>query len=293
MSLALTSAWFRAGAGVEAIVAGLREVGLPHLHLERPDPAARGWREALTRAGVTVVSVGADPDAGAADAGTRFATALAVAIETASALKAKAVVVEGGRFPGPAGARLADLDRALARVARGSGDDAAKAREESLRLRGVGRERLVEGAARALHAALKDGVPLTVRNGDGLAALLGFEETGWLLSALPRLQLFFDPARAERAARLATGPALVRWTDAHAARVAGVAAHGLGSDLAGRAHPEDAGPDWGSLGDTLPRGRTWVLDVSGTLSAADVRDAVRFLRASGALDEPGGGRRPS
>lgn len=288
MTLALTSAWFRPGADVDALVAGLRAVGIGRLHLEAPSAAARAWREPLAGTGVAVASVGVDPEVGAADGG-RFAAALDLAIAAAAALKAKAVVVEAGGFTGPTAARLTEANRVL-RTASGSGDEAERVRADVRALRGEARAKRVEIAARGLHAALKDGVPLAVRNDDGLERLLGFEETGWLLGALPRLGLWFDPARAERGARLGVGPALSRWADAYAARVAGVAAHGLGSDLAGHAHPEDEGPDWGSLGETLPRRLTWVLDVSGRLSAADVRDAVRFLTASGAVEASGGRR---
>ena len=280
MRLALASSWFRPGTGPEAIAEGLQQVGVRGLFVVDPGARERGWREPLVGAGVVPLGVGADPEAGAADDAARFSAALATAVETASALKSPAVVVEGGRFAGRAGARLQDLERELRRAVRGAGGDPTPLRAEAARLRQAGAAKGVEAAARALHGPLKEGVPLAVRNGDGLGDVLQSVETGWLLDALPGLSLWFDPARAERAARLATGPALMPWLDAHAARVAGLAAHGLGSDLAGRAHPEDAGPDWGSLVASLPRRLTWVLDVSGTLSAADVRDAVRFLEAA-------------
>lgn len=283
MNLALTSRWFRAGAAAERLALGLREVGIQGLHLVAPPAAATGWRETLTGAGIVTRAVAADPEVGASTEGTRFSTALAAAIEVAAALKAPAVVVEGGRIPGAAGARLADLEASLRKAARGSGEDAAPWLAEGERLRAERRDRLVEAAARALHGPLKDGVPLALRNGDGLDDLVGHAEIGWLLDALPRLAVWFDPARAQRAVRLTAAPALTAWTDAWASRAAGVVAHGLGSDLGGHAHPEDAGPDWGSLGASLPRRLTWVLDVSGSLSAADVRDAVRYLKASGAF----------
>jgi hypothetical protein len=230
-------------------------------------------------AGVALRGVGADPEVGAGDEPARFAAALAAAVETAAALKTTAVVVEGGRFPGRAGARLEDVEQALRRGSRGGAEEAGALRAEAQRLREAGAARAVEAAARALHGPLKAGVPLAVRNGDGLAAVLQHVETGWLLDALPGLALWFDPARAERAARLGNGPAVTAWLDAYGPRVGGVAAHGLGSGLGGRAHPADAGPDWGSLAASLPRRLTWVLDLSGSLAAADVRDAVRFLEA--------------
>lgn len=101
----------------------------------------------------------------------------------------------------------------------------------------------------------------------------------WLLDDLPALGLFFDPARAQRAWRLGLGPEPAAWADRLASRTVGVFVHGLGSDLAGHGHPEDGAADWGTLGRSLPHRVPWILDVTHALSAADVEDAIRYLRA--------------
>ena len=59
--------------------------------------------------------------------------------------------------------------------------------------------------------------------------------------------------------------------------------HGLGSDGRGHAHPEDDGPPWGRLAASLPRQLPWALDLSGNLTAADAREAVRYLEAAFAV----------
>lgn len=284
MALALASGWFPPGTTVEGMAAGLAALRLRGLLLTVPAGPVRGWREVLGASGVRTVGVALGAEAPALAAGP-FPPALTRAVEAAVALKAPWVLVEAGALPGEAGARLAALERALRRHPAEA--EAATARAEGLALRAGPRERLVEQVARALHGPLREGVPLAVVPGDGAEHLLGLTETGWLLEALPRLMLWLDAARAERAARLGLGPALTAWTDAWAGRTVGVLAHGLGGDLAGHAHPEEDGPAWGSLGESLPRGLPWVLDVSGRLSAADVRDALRCLAAAGAVADPG------
>ena len=144
-------------------------------------------------------------------------------------------------------------------------------------LRTGAREAAAERAVRALYGPLSRGVPLAVRNGDGVHDLLGLEETGWLLDEFPRLGFWFDPTRAFRAFRAGSGPATAVWTERLARRVGGVFAHGLGSSLEGGSHPEDVAPPWGTLAEVLPRGVPWVLDVSPSLAAGDVAEAVRYL----------------
>lgn len=286
MSLSLSSRWFQATTGAEGYVAGLRAVGVRGLALLGPRREARTWRETLAGSGIRVVAVAPEPERGHALAPT-FEGACALASEVASALKASVVLLSGGTFPGEAGVRLEALGRRLGRPGSAEASDPEALRAEVLAARGAGRERLIEQVARALHGPLAQGVPLAVANGLGPERLLGFTETGWLLDALPRLGLWLDPVAAEQAHRQGWGPSLVAWTDAYGGRTVGALAHGAGSAGTGHAHPEDQGADWGSLGATLPRRLPWILDVTGNLSAADVRDAVRYLTAAGAFGRGG------
>jgi hypothetical protein len=238
-----------------ALVAALRALRLSRVVLLDPPPAARAWRPELAAAGIEVAGValeGVPPDL--CDA-ARSAAGLAAPAAAAAALRAGHLVV-----PSP---RVVPAERAATR------------------------ERRVEEAARALHGPLAAGVPLAVVNGGRDADLLHLTETGWLLDALPRLALWFDPARALalEAAGLDAGP--LAYADRFAGRVGGVLVHGLGSDGRGHAHPEDRGPPWGRLGESLPQRVPWVLDLSSRHDAADLRDAARFLEA--ALAAPGGG----
>lgn len=290
MPLALSSRWFPTPWTAASLLEGLGRLSVRHLLLSGPPAAAATWREALRAQGVSALAVEPDPERASVLEAPRFAGALAEAARVASALKAPAVLVQAGRLPGAAGAEADVLDHALRRaLARGTAATEATEhqRKDLVERRGSQRERLVEQVARSLHGPLASGLPLAVVSGDGAADLLGFAETGWLLDALPRLGLWWDAGRAERARRLGLGPPLSSWTDAHGRRMWGGLAHGLGGDLAGHAHPEDQGPDWGSLGEALPRSWPWVLDVSSSLTANAVRDALRYLEASGLFGRGG------
>lgn len=286
MSLSLSSRWFKEATTAEGYVAGLRLVDVRGLALLGPEREARTWRETFAGSGVRVAAVAPEAARGHALAPT-FAAACAQAAEVASALRAPVVLLSGGSFPGEAGRRLEALGRRLSRPTTGETTDPEALRAELLATRQGARERLVEQIARALHGPLAQGVPLAVANGLGPEQVLGFTETGWLLDALPRLGLWLDPLGAEQARRQGWGPGGVAWTDAYGGRTVGALAHGAGSAGTGHAHPEDQGADWGSLGESLPRRLPWILDVTGSLSAADVRDAVRYLTAAGAFGRGG------
>jgi hypothetical protein len=135
-----------------------------------------------------------------------------------------------------------------------------------------------EDLARALHAPLTAGVPLALRNGGDPTDLLDETVCGWLLEALPRLGLWFDPAAALRAARREGGAPLARWTDAWAGRTGGVFVHGLGAAGRGGAHPCEDGPPWTALRESLPGRVPWVLELDPACEEAHVRDALAWLR---------------
>jgi hypothetical protein len=188
-------------------------------------------------------------------------------------LKGQGVALLAVRFtrPGPPSAEDLAVAGAL-RVPRvvvgsGPGEPGARARE-------------VEALARVFHPMLAAGAPLVLRHAERTGDLLGLEEAGWLLEALPRLALWLDPAWLHGAERDGWGAGPQAWADRWAGRVAGVSVHGLGSDGRGHAHPEDDGPRWGTLAGALPRGVPWALDVSRDLADDDVREARRYLEAA-------------
>jgi len=258
VSFALTSRWFAAGAGPQALIAGLKAVGLPTLVLHEPPPQAVRWREPLRAEGVRVLAVRLADVEGLVGTGA----------EVVGALKPARVLV-------PAGA-LAPMPPSLL--------GGAPSDEERLAHRQRVRERQVEVLARTLHGPLAAGWPLAALHGTAAGELLLLEETGWLLDALPRLGLWLDPARLLALERSGGSPGPAAWADRFAGRVVGVSVHGLGSDGQGHAHPEDDGPAWGRLAASLPRWVPWALDLSGRLTAADVREALRYMTAAFAAD---------
>lgn len=165
------------------------------------------------------------------------------AVRFGSALQVRAVVVDGGSVP--AGERI---------------------------------ESATDRLVRALHAALREGVPLAIRNTGDEDGLLGMTGCEWVLGELPRLPLWFDPPRALRRQRLAGGPPPSSWTDAFAARTGGVFVHGLGADGTGGAHPDEEGADWVALRGVLPGAAPWVLDLAPGLDETVVRDALHYVR---------------
>ena len=274
LNLGLSSGFFPEGTPLEVAARRTRDLGLDTLSLPVPGPVPGGPREAIRSVGASVCAVVLG-ETGATE--ETFARRRAAAVEAAACLRAGHVVVEGGSLGRQATRALRREERDLLTALRGrETPDAGSA----LALRDEYREKAAETAARALHSALADGVPYALRNGARPEdLLLRPEEVEWLLDDLPTLSLYFDPARAERAWRLGLGPAPAEWADRLASRMAGVFVHGLGSDLAGHGHPEDGAADWGTLGASLPRRVPWVLDLTHTLSAADVEDAIRYLRA--------------
>jgi hypothetical protein len=254
--LAVTTRAFGAGTA-EGLVAALREVRIPDVVLLDPPASASAWRPVLAAGGARVAALALEAGLPGADDAARLGSVLEPKVALASALRARHLVV--------ASPRAAVLEK-----------------EREAR-----RERFVEQLARALHGPLVAGAPLAVVNGGSPTDLLHLTETGWLLDALPRLGLWLDPARALRLDALTPGAGPLAWADLLAGRVTGVLVHGLGSDGAGHAHPEDRGPPWGRLGETLPQRVPWALDLSQRHDASDVRDAARFLEA--ALASPGAG----
>ncbi len=168
---------------------------------------------------------------------------LDAACSNAAELAARAIVVEGGALEGEPSDVAAD--------------------------------RLV----RALHAPLAAGAPLALRNAAGPEDLLGVTEVEWLLSELPRLALWFDPARAMARQRAGGGASLRTWIDAYADRCTGVFAHGLGRDGLGGAHPSDDGVDWAALCGAIPRSAPWVLAMDPETDDDTLRDAQSYLRS--------------
>ena len=244
MTVSLSTAWLGAAPSAAHLLEIARAFDVRAFHASQPPVQAAWLRTELKSQGVRILSVASDAPAGLSDPDVQRALeALQVAMAAASALKSERVVFEGGPHePGE-------------------------------------REAATERTARAIHGPLGRGVPLAFRNGGGRQDLLGFEETGWLLSELPSLGLYFDPARAERAARNEEGPSLTAWMDAYAGRCAGIFVHGLGASGSGGAHPADDGPPWSTLVSSLPRNVPWVLDPGEALGRAGVEDALRYLRS--------------
>jgi hypothetical protein len=193
--------------------------------------------EALRRLGVTdLFAATADPrwrelrDRGSGFCGVAGSVeGLEDAMRLARSLRAGAIVVEGGAATG-------------------------------------GRERAAERLARALHGPLSLGAPIAVTNGAREDDLVGLEEFGWLLEALPRLGLWFDPARA-----VSRGDALPEaWADRFAGRTTGVVV----------LHGAARSPDLGILTRLLPRRAPWVLDAGPEVPEADLLLALGSLKAS-------------
>ncbi len=274
MRLALSTGWFPARVTLEGAARGARDLGLDRLALVVPGLDAPDGRAVLRAVGVVASHVLLGDGGGASNEDlSRFSAALARATAVASRLRAGVLVVEGGGL----GSRAdADPDRVAGDLGR---QDEGEAAPTAAARRRAHREAAAERAVRALHAGLATGAPLAVRPGSTASDLLHVEETEWLLDALPRLGLAFDPTRALGLERLGLGPPPEAWADRFASRAGTCFAHGLGAGLAGRGHPDDDGPDWSSLGEMVPRAATWVLDLAPTLSTADVTDAIRAVRA--------------
>lgn len=137
-----------------------------------------------------------------------------------------------------------------------------------------------QSLARALHPLLREGVPLWLRDAADSGGLLAGESLQWILSDLPGLGLWVDPARRASAAgpgarglAAGAGDAL----DAVAGRCGGVFVHAWRDGVDG-AHPEEGGVDWAQLAQRLPRRVPWILDLGPGLSQQDVGDALRYLR---------------
>ena len=272
MTVALATRWFGVGTSLGQAARAARELGLAHLALDLPGPVASAPREELKELGVRVSAVLPRGGVGAAAEDPRaFVAAFETHAAVAARLRADLVVVDGGTVGGRADRDLGRRDGVLV-----SGGGAEEAREvEGLRAGLVAPA--VERAARALHGAVRAGVPVVVRNGRGAADALAFEETGWLLDALPRLGLAFDPTHALRLNLLGLGPPAEAWAERFASRTAAVFAHGLGADREGGSHPEDEAPPWAVLREILPERAVRILDLDPTLSGAEVADAVRFV----------------
>jgi len=274
LNLALSSSFFEEGSTLELAARRTRDLGLDALALVVPGPVPDRPREAVRAVGVTVCGVVLG-ETGATDGA--FDRRRGAAVGAAARLRAPCVVVEGGDLGLEASRSLRREESALLAALRsGEVPDGA----DALAQRAAACEAVADRAVRALHRAQADGVPLAIRNSGRVGdLLLGPDVVEWLLDDLPALGLFFDPAHALRAWRLGLGPEPAAWADRLASRTTGVFVHGLGSDLAGHGHPEDGAADWGTLGRSLPHRVPWVLDVTHTLSAADVEDAIRYLRA--------------
>lgn len=143
---------------------------------------------------------------------------------------------------------------------------------------GSDREVMVGELARSLHGPLTAGLPVAVTPGDAGPALLDAEALGWLLEDLPGLGVWLDPVAVMRREAAGEGLGLVALLDRWAGRCRGTFVAGLGSDGSGGRHPEDVGADWSTLGELLPRGVPWVLDLDAKAVGDELDDAVRFLR---------------
>lgn len=227
MTIALAA---RPGEDAERLLARGEALDQRLWHLPGPLAGAREARARLHAGGLSITSVQTD------------VAGLETALACGSALRARAIVVDGGTLRGAAP------------------EDAA--------------DRLV----RALHGPLVAGAPLAIRNGADEHAVLGFVATEWLLSELPRLALWFDPAAAEARRRGGVGTDLPGWMDAYGTRMGGLFVHGLGSDGRGGAHPTDHGVDWPALWPALPPAAPRVLALDAAHDDATVRDALRYLR---------------
>lgn len=140
-------------------------------------------------------------------------------------------------------------------------------------------EAAADRIVRLLHGPLTAGAPLAIRNGMSDDAALGFVATEWVLSELPRLALWFDPAAAFARWRAGVGAELTGWMDAYGLRMGGMFVHGLGSDGTGGAHPADDAPDWADLFGGLPDAAPRVLAMDSSLDDDAVRDALRLVRS--------------
>ncbi len=273
LTIVLATGCFAPGTSLGEAATAARSLGLGRLALDFPGPVAGGRREELKPLGVGIEAVVQQGGAGASLEDPRaFAAGLERQAAWTARLKAAWTVVEAGDLGGRDERELSRRDGALVTARSDEDSDAVAA------LREPHRAGAVERAARALHDGLRVGVPLAVRNAGGAAGLLGFEETGWLLDALPRLRLAFDPTRALRLHRLGLGPNPASWAEQYASRSTLLFVHGLGADFAGGSHPEDGAPAWPILRDILPDRLPRVLEVRPTLTHAEVLDAVGYVR---------------
>ena len=220
----------RPGEGVERLLARGEALDQRLWHLPAAIERPREARARLHAGGLSITSLQTD------------LAGLETAVACGSALRVRAIVVDGGLLQG------ADPEAAA--------------------------DRLV----RALHGPLVGGAPLAIRNGPGEDAVLGFVATEWLLSELPRLSLWFDPAAAEARRRAGVGAEIPGWVDAYGTRMGGLFVHGLGSDGRGGAHPTDDGAEWPALWHALPPAAPRVLTMDAAHGDDAVRDALRYLR---------------
>ncbi|MDJ0973104.1 MAG: hypothetical protein QNJ98_01415 [Planctomycetota bacterium] len=189
------------------------------------------------------------------------------------ALRAVGVRVDGVFVGTPDAVPVGDATRIAARLRAG-----ALVLDGGTRRPGTPHEAEVEGLARHAHALLQGGAPVAVLPGDAGEAVLDDEALGWLLDDLPRLGLWLDPVRVVRRAEGDAGAGLVPLLDRLAPRCRGTFVAGLGSDGRGGRHPEDAGADWSTLIELLPRGVPWVLDLAPDADGDELEDALGFLR---------------
>ncbi len=143
-----------------------------------------------------------------------------------------------------------------------------------------GREAAAERVSRALHAAQREGMPIALRCWSGADDLLDVEMLEWLLGDLPALSVWLDIPALEHAYREGSGTALPALAEALGPRVRGLDIAGAADGAAGGAHPEDAGPDWSTLWEILPRGATRVLDVDPGPDGSRLPEALSWLRAA-------------
>lgn len=240
MTVALATSWIDAAyehvtPAAERWTQVLRALDVRTCLLQRVPARPRTTGQALRTAGVSVVGL-AVPFAQLSTLGTQT--------EAAAALRAQALVVDGGPVK----------DRATEREAR------------------------TEALARLLYPAHAAGVPLALCNGSSSSALLGLQETSWILEELPGVGLVLDAARAEQAGRDGWDAGLDAWLEAWAGRTVAVVATGLGSDGRGRRHPEDGPLDWSTLSARVSRTAPWIFDPAEDLGEDEVVDGLRALR---------------
>jgi hypothetical protein len=233
--IALASAWADAGDELAPAVAAAARAGFRAVHASRAGSDAAKARGEAEATGLPWTGVDAD-------AALDLARALPPALACAAGLRARVVVVDSPQAP-----------------ARGT------------------REEAVDGLARTLHATLsrEPGLAIGVRHAAAPSGLLGFEEIGWLLSALRRQAVgaWLDPWRARVAADPRARTAL-DWADRLGSRVVGLTLRGdagpRGPDL-----PPEGLVDWRALREAVPASAPRVLEVGPHVPASDLAEARR------------------